>query len=285
MVAIFLAAASAIVWGTSDYAGGRVTRRFDALCVAVTSKLVSLPVLALYPLLVRGSINPASLGWGAAAGVVGVFALVAFYRGLSQGAMAVVAPVSAVTAAVVPLLVGLVTEQWPGRAAVVGAVCAILAIGLVSLGPADGKVRITATLLGLALGSGVGFGLFFVLMRRADLAASGHGGLWPVVAAQIGALAIGVLPLLWSRSGGVLGVLRERSVLPWVAMTGVLDLTANVLYLLAVRDGLLSIVGPLAALYPVSTVLLALILDRERVRPIQVAGLGLAVAALMLVAS
>jgi uncharacterized membrane protein len=287
MFATLFAAASALVWGASDYSGGRVTRRYESLRVTVATKLLSLPALAGYLLLMRGTTNAASLAWGTAAGTVGVLALVGFYRGLAQGAMAVVAPVSAVTAAIVPLVFGLLTEQSPGRVPLLGTVCALLAIGLVSLAPSDAPVRITAGLIGLALGSGAGFGLFFVLLHRADLAAAGAGGLWPIAAAQFGALALGAILLIAGRrkTPGVGDILRDRRILPWAAVAGVFDMTANALYLLAVRDGLISIVGPLASLYPVTTVLLALVLDRERIRPVQVAGLGLAVAALVLVAS
>jgi drug/metabolite transporter (DMT)-like permease len=286
VLATLLAAASALVWGTSDYSGGRVTRRHDSLRVTIATKLLSLPALAGYLLLVRGATNPASLAWGAGAGLCGLIALVAFYRGLAKGAMAVVAPVSAVTAAVLPLVFGLLTEASPGRLPLIGALCALFAIALVSLAPTDAPVRITPGLLGLALGSGAGFGLFFVLLHQADLAAGGNGGLWPILAAQLGALGLGAVLLLAGRAGrpGIGAVFRDRAVLRWAVIAGVFDMTANVLYLVAVRHGAISIVGPLASLYPVTTVLLALVLDRERVRPVQVAGLGLAVAALMLVA-
>jgi uncharacterized membrane protein len=105
-----------------------------------------------------------------------------------------------------------------------------------------------------------------------------------VAAAQAGALAIGGVLLARSDRSGPRVALRG-ALAGWLVAAGVLDMTANALYLVAVRDGMLSIVAPVAALYPVSTVLLALVLDRERVRPVQVAGLGLAVAALVLVAS
>jgi uncharacterized membrane protein len=129
--------------------------------------------------------------------------------------------------------------------------------------------------------------MFFVLLSKANDAAGGAGGsagLWPVAAAQVSALAFGSLLLWGGRASGGRAPLRG-SLLVWVAVAGVLDLSANALYLLATRDGLLSIVAPIGALYPVSTVLLALAIDRERLRPVQVAGLGLAVAALVLVAS
>src|SRR5688572_17591623 len=104
--AIMLAAASALIWGTADYSGGRASRRVPALRVAVLSKLFSLPALGLYLALTPGRPSVAAALWGAAAGMVGLVALVIFYATLSAGAMSVVAPVSAVTTAVLPFAVG-----------------------------------------------------------------------------------------------------------------------------------------------------------------------------------
>lgn len=293
MFAIVLAAASALIWGTADYSGGRASRRMPALRVAVLSKVFSLPALGLYLVLTPGRPTVAAALWGAAAGMVGLVALVIFYGTLSAGAMSVVAPVSAVTTAVLPFAVGLLTGDRPGATALLGVACAVLAIALVSLTPdrspeaaAQSRARgggAAVALVGRAMAAGAGFGLFFVLLDLANDAAAGDAGLWPVAAAQAGALAIGGVLML--RSSGPGPVSRRGPLIGWLVAAGVLDMTANALYLVAVRDGLLSIVAPVAALYPMSTVLLALVLDRERVRPVQVAGLGLAVAALVLVAS
>jgi len=281
--AILLAAASALIWGTADYSGGRASRRVPALRVAVLSKVFSLPALALYLVLTPGLPTGAAALWGAAAGMIGLVALVIFYSTLSAGAMSVVAPVAAVTTAVLPFTVGLVAGDRPGTLALIGVACAVLAIALVSLTrDASPERRVTPALVGRAMAAGAGFGLFFVLLDIAN-GSAGDPGLWPVAAAQVGALAIGgVLLARAPRSGSA--PLRGGLLL-WLTAAGVLDMTANALYLVAARDGMLAVVAPVAALYPVSTVLLALALDRERGRPVQVAGLGLAVAALVLVAS
>lgn len=283
MFAILLAAASALIWGTADYSGGRASRRVPALRVAVLSKVFSLPALALYLVLTPGLPTGAAALWGGAAGMIGLVALVIFYSTLSAGAMSVVAPVAAVTTAVLPFTVGLVAGDRPGTLALIGVACAVLAIALVSLTrDASPERRVTPALVGRAMAAGAGFGLFFVLLDIAN-GSAGDPGLWPVAAAQVGALAIGgVLLARAPRSGSA--PLRGGLLL-WLTAAGVLDMTANALYLVAARDGMLAVVAPVAALYPVSTVLLALALDRERVRPVQVAGLGLAVAALVLVAS
>ena len=117
MIAVALAALSGLVWGAGDFAGGKATQRTPALVTAVLSKAASLPLLGLYLVLLPAAFHSAGVGWGMAAGLFGMSALVVFYRALSTGSMAVVAPVSAVTAAVVPLVVGLVIEEPPGPVA------------------------------------------------------------------------------------------------------------------------------------------------------------------------
>jgi drug/metabolite transporter (DMT)-like permease len=185
-----------------------------------------------------------------------------------------------VTGAALPTAVGLALHEKPAPIALAGAGCAVVAIALVSSGPGGGR-RGGIGVVALALGSGAMFGLFFVL-----LAQTSHGsGLWPLVAARATSIWLGLVVLiirLLRRSSAPLNL--PPATLGWVAAAGVGDIAANALYLLAVRHGLLSLVAPIAALYPVSTVLLALGLDRERVRPFQILGLGLAATALVLTA-
>jgi drug/metabolite transporter (DMT)-like permease len=123
--------------------------------------------------------------------------------------------------------------------------------------------------------------LFFVLLAVAGNAAGGSAGMWPIAGSQLSALIIGGLLVLMARPGPW----PRRAALRFTLLAGPCDMTANALFLLATRGGDLSIVAPLAALYPVTTVILALLVDHERLRGIQVAGLAFAVAALVLVSS
>jgi len=278
MLSILLAALSAGVWGTGDFCGGKASQRANPLAVAVLSQLLGLPVLVLcLVLLGDGWPTPADIGYGALAGVAGFGGILLLYRGLSQGVMSIFAPISAVTAAVIPMLVGLVTEATPRTLGLIGAGCAIAAIGLVSMG-GERTGRVTPKLVGLALATGAMFGVFFAI-----LGVLGSGaGVWPMAGVRLGSLGVGLMVVAATRTSLRITGIPWR----WTAVAGIFDIGANVLYVLAVSlHGALSIVAPIASLYPVSTVLLALGIDRERVRPVQLAGLGLAATALVLVAT
>lgn len=281
MFFVALAGISGLVWGVGDFAGGKATQTAHALSVAWVSKVASLPLLALYVVLTYVTPHPASLGWGALAGAFGMVGVVVFYRALSAGAMTVVAPVTAVTSAAIPVVVGLVGGERPGALRLVGVGCALLAIALVSLAPAPpGHVSlVTGRLIGLSLVAGVGFALFFIFLAQAGSSAGGQAGMWPVAASQLSSLLVGGVMLLVVRPGGW----PRRRALGLTLVAGPFDMTANAIYLLATRQGDLSLVAPLSALYPVTTVILALLIDHERIRPVQVLGLGLALAALVLV--
>jgi drug/metabolite transporter (DMT)-like permease len=276
VTSILLAGLSALVWGSADYCGGRATARGNAFAVTVVSQLFGLPLIALALVLLPGHFYVSDLPWALLAGAAGLVGIVLLYQGLASGAMAVVAPVTAVTGAIVPMLVGLATQELPTAIALVGAVCAVVAIALVSLGPRHASGRVSLRIIGLALGAGALFGIFFALLAQTHH----DSGMWPLVSVRAASLALGLL--IMARRGIPVRVPRET--LRWVGYAGMGDIAANALFLVATRYGLLSVVAPVAALYPVSTVLLALTLDREHVRPIQIAGLGLAATALVLTA-
>ncbi len=281
MLNVALAVLSSLIWGVGDYAGGKATQHAAALAVVWLSKLVSLPLLAVYLVATYVPITPIGLAWGGLAGVAGVVGLVLFYRALSAGAMTVVAPVTGVTSAAIPVVVGLLAGERPSASRLLGVGCALLAIAMVSIAPRPPRQRQVASsrLVIAALGAGAGFALFFILIAFAGEAASGSAGLWPIAGSQLSALIVCSLLLLMMRPGP-----WPRTVaLRFTMVAGPCDMTANALFLVASRGGELSVVAPLAALYPVTTVILALLIDHERLRGVQAAGLAFAVAALVLV--
>ena len=143
MYAIVLAATSALVWGAADFCGGKATQRSHSLTVTVMSQILGLPIIALGLLIIPGSPRPADLLVGLAAGVVGLGGMVLLYRGLSGGSMTVVAPITAVTSALVPVAGDLTFGERPSPLALTGAACAVAAIGLVGLGQSAGRATIT----------------------------------------------------------------------------------------------------------------------------------------------
>lgn len=277
MTPIVLAGVSAVVWGIADFSGGKAAQRAHPLAITVVSQLLGLPMLLLCLLVVPGVPRLADVAWGALAGVTGFVGIVLLYRALSSGAMTVVAPVTAVTAALIPMAVGLAVDHAPSVLGLVGAGCAVVAIALVSLGPRDPRATAGPRLVGLALLAGAMFGVFFALLGQT----SQEAGMWSLAAVRLGSVPLGVALML--RSGTPWRL--PGAILPWAAAAGLLDVAANALYIAAATRGHLSIVAAIASLYPASTVLLALTVDRERIRPAQLAGLALAAAALVLVST
>ncbi|WP_239569162.1 DMT family transporter [Geodermatophilus bullaregiensis] len=274
---MLLALASAVVYGIADFCGGLASRRAAAVAVVTASQAAGL--VALVPLLpvLGGDPGRADLLWGAAAGTAGAAALLLFYRALADGVMSVVAPVTAVSAAALPVLGGLLLGERIGPLAALGIV---LALGAVVLVAAEGGLSsLRAARLGTvapALAAGTGFGVFFVLLDRTGE----DSGLGPLVAARVvSVLLVGTLALAARRSLRV-----PRPALPVVLLAGVGDMAANALFLLATQaGGSLAVTGVLASLYPVSTVVLAQVVLRERLAGAQRVGLGVAVAAVVLI--
>jgi drug/metabolite transporter (DMT)-like permease len=274
---VVLALASAVVYGAADFLGGLASRRTSVFGVVALSQVVGLvALLALLPWL-GGPVEGADLAWGAASGLAGAGGLVVFFRALARGVMSVIAPVTAVTAAAVPVLVGLLYGNTIGGWAAVGIGLALMAVVLVSAEGGLSALRSARpAALAPALVAGSLFGLFFVLLDRT----STDSGLTPLVAARIASVALVVVLALAGRQS-----LRvTRPALPLVALSGLGDMSANALFLLATQaDGQLAITGVLASLYPVTTVVLAQLVLRERLVGAQVAGLLSAVGAVVLI--
>jgi len=280
-VAVVLALWSAVVYGVADYCGGHATRRLPSPVVTCASQIGGLAaLLCLLPIL-GDPLPPArDWGWGAAGGVAGVFALVSFYRALAEGAMTVVAPTTAVVSASVPVVVGLAQGERPSGLALTGVALALVAVALVGgVGSRSSEPsRPTPPyVVGLAVLAGLGFGFVFVTLGRA----SDESGMWPLVSMRV--VSIPLAFLLARRVRQRVERPLQRSTIVLTLVAGLLDMSANLLYLLATRHGLLTVVGVVAALYPASTVALAFVRDGERVGRIQVTGLLVAAGALVLV--
>jgi drug/metabolite transporter (DMT)-like permease len=274
---VVLALASAVVYGASDFLGGLASRRASVFGVVALSQLAGLTALLVLLPWLGGPATAADLAWGAGAGLSGAAGLLIFFRALAGGVMSVVAPVTAVTAAAVPVLIGLLGGDRIGPWTTAGIALALLAVVLVS---AEGGLSVLLSArkagLGPALAAGAAFGFFFVLLDRTG----DDSGLTPLVAARVAS----VLLVLAVARAGRQSLRVGRAALPLVLCSGVGDMTANALFLLATQQGgQLAIVGVLASLYPVSTVVLAQLVLRERLAATQLAGLGSALVAIVLI--
>ena len=267
--------ASALAWGAGDFAGGFASRRSNALTVVLFSQLIGGALLFVLAILFAQSIPPtAHLLSGALAGIFGVLGLVMLYKGLAQGRMGLVAPLSAVVTALVPLVFSLFAEGFPGRMRVFGFLIALVAVWFLS--SPGGTAKIEPGELKLSLSAGLGFGLFFIFMDHA----SSQAVLWPLVAAR-GVAIIAIFTLLTAT--------RQLTAPPagqfaFIALAGILDAAGNAAFVMAAHLGRLDIAAVLASLYPASTVLLAWIVFRERLVGQQWLGVVAAGAALVLIA-
>lgn len=238
--------------------------------------LVLVPALVVYP-----GHGPSFrvFAWGGAGGLAGSFGLLLLYTALSSGNMSVVSPVSGVTAAVIPVVVGTVLlGERPDVLAMIGIACALAAIVLVTLHPGGAGGTGYARSVLTAVGAGSGFGLFFVCLQRAG--SPREVGLWAALAARPVSIAVAVA-IARLRHAPLVPQRPERRL---IALGGVLDQGANVLYILSIGRGLLAVLAVLASLYPVSTIVLARVIDHETLAAHQLTGLGLAFAALVLIA-
>ncbi|MGH9274043.1 MAG: EamA family transporter [Acidimicrobiales bacterium] len=274
-MAVLLALCSAASYGVGDFFGGLAAKRAPAAAILLWSHLVGIVLLLGASVFVGGDLTARDFAIGAVGGVAGAAGVGLLYQALSIGPMSAVAPVTALLAAAVPVAAGVARGERPGAAAAVGMLAGVAAIVLVSA-EGGGSLR-PSDLRGVtfALGAGLGFGLFFVALSYTG----DDSGVWPLVGARaVSVTTVGTLALL-GRFASTVPAGQPRLL---TAGAGALDVAANVLYLFAIREGLLSVVSVLASLYPASTVVLAWLVLRERFAPLQRVGLLLAVPAAIL---
>jgi drug/metabolite transporter (DMT)-like permease len=273
-----LALAAAAVYGAADFIGGFSARRADTLVVVVISQAAGLLMVALLlPLLEASDPDRADWIWGGVAGLTGGVGVALLYRALAIGVMAVVAPITAVCAVAVPVMIALALGERPGLQASAGMTLALLAIVLVSQQPDADGMRDARRGIGVALASGVAIGLFFLALARTNPQA----GLWPLLAARVVSVSFFLVLAAFARRSFRL----PPAVFATAAAGGIVDMIANLLYLLASRLGPLTLVVTLTSLYPASTVLLARVVLGERVSSRQWLGVACALVAIVAIVS
>jgi drug/metabolite transporter (DMT)-like permease len=267
-VAAVLALAAALSFGVSDISGAIAARRSSALQVSLGLQLAGLPILAIGLVVLPGVPSLRAVALGVLAGAVGTLGLVLYLRSMAVGPVGVISPVSALVGAAVPVSWGVVIagDELSGWQ-LIGVLSGLVAVVLVAYAPdAAGRAYGNRGPL-FALVAGVAFGLFFVVLDATPPAS----GLWPLVGSRFGGAAL-LLALLAAAPRPLPG----RASIPLIALAGVTDMLANLLFLLATRAGLLSLASLLTSLYPVVALLAARVLLAERLTRLQ--GLGVALA-------
>jgi drug/metabolite transporter (DMT)-like permease len=262
-------------WGSGDFSGGLASRRADASSVVLGDYRVGFVLLVTLALLWNEPFpNPADLLWGGLGGMAGVLGLLSFYTALSRGKMGIVAPVSAVLTATLPVLFNAFTAGLPTLLQLVGLVLALLAIGLISR---PERTKGMPKGLGLALLAGCGFGCFFILISRVNPATT----FWPLAVSRLTSVIILLVIARLRRRPILLG----RAVAPLVVFAGILSAVGNTFFLLAAHSGRLDIATILSSLYPAATVGLSALILRERATGIQAVGIVLVLLAVPLIST
>ena len=276
-MAVFLGVCVAACFGSGDFFGGLASKRLATLVVLTLAQVCALVAAVVYALAFAGDPTGRDLALGAVAGGLNLVGLGVLFHGLATGRMGVVAPITAVVSSVIPVTYATATGEHPSTVALVGVVCAIVAGGLIAAersGPIGSDVQREVL---LSVFAGACFGVAFILYTET----SDASGFWPVLAARAVAVPLALLALLVTRASLSTGRRERRLALA----AGFLDVSATALLLLALREGLSSLVAPLAALGPAFTVALAWVVLSEPIARLQIAGLCLGLVGVSLIAA
>jgi drug/metabolite transporter (DMT)-like permease len=274
-VAALFALLSSAMWGGADYLGGRLTRRQHVLVVLGASQAVGLLAMVAAMLLTRAWTAPTGyIGWAVLASLAGGTGLAMYYRALSIGTMGVVSPIAAL-GVLVPLAVGLIDGERPTGLQFAGILVALVGVVAASGPEVHGEAGWSPVLL--AGGSALFLGTSLLAISR--------GSQYSAVMTMTGMRVVTVTLLLVGALVLRPAVRATPAEIPGFAAVGLLDVGANMAFGYASTLGLLTLVSVLGSLFPVATILLARWLDHERLRPVQVAGVALALTGVAAIAT
>ena len=277
MLSIIFGLASALTWGAGDFTGGLAARKVGAFRSVFYAEVIGIVFLFIV-VSVTGEPMLASRSaiFALVAGALGTIGLMLLYHSMATGVMSIAAPVSALLAAMLPVVVGMFTEGLPDFLTVIGFGFALVAVWMVS--QSEGGVKDILSHLSdlkLPLLAGIGFGFYFVLMNEAT---SSGGAFWPMIFSRTGGLTLITTYLIVTRSEWKIDV----SNLPIIAANGILDLGGNFFFILASQAGRLDVAAVLSSLFPGATVVLAWIFLKERLNRNQWIGIMAALIAIVL---
>jgi uncharacterized membrane protein len=264
---------SAVTWGAGDFSGGMAVKRTNPYGVVISAHIMSLFLMMALALIFGEQIPPVrDWLWGGAAGLCGGIGLALLYRALATGQMSVAAPVSALVAASLPVLISAFSDGLPRLITVAGFALALAAVWLISGGVG---IEIRLSHLYLPLIAGLTFGGFFIFLHFG----SSTSVFWTLAATRVASITSLLGYCLVARERW----LPTRDSWGWIAMSSVLDAAGNTFYALSARMGRMDVAAVLGSLYPGSTVLLAWFVLKERVSRIQMIGILIALAAIVLI--
>jgi drug/metabolite transporter (DMT)-like permease len=267
---------AALFYGLADYSGSRASRFANSASITFFGQAMAFMGIGVFLLFVRTPVMPLeSWLWTTGGGFGGALALVAFYKAMSMGSMTVIAPITAVIGLSVPVIAGVLSGERPSGSAWIGILLATIAVALVADVLDRHDLPTPPRVIWMAVAAGLGFGMIFVCMGNA----SHDHGVWPLFGQRLVSVpTVAAIALLQTRSISV-----PKNVFLLSIAAGVLDTSANGLYLLATSAELMSIVSVVVAMYPVATIFLAMTLDHERLHKSQGIGLLLAITSLVLI--
>ncbi len=274
ILGIIFALISAATWGGGDFTGGYASRRcspYQVLALAALSGLLVLVSAALFWRETFPSVR--GILWAMLGGISGALGIAAFYRALSMGHVAIVAPTTGVISAILPVVFGLLTQGLLAQTKLIGFGLALIGIWLVSAASSS-EGRVSRREFGLACLAGIGFGGFLIFLGLVD-----PGKIFtPLIVSRSMTLCIGLILIKLNRLP-----LPAPSSNPTALLAGVLDAGGNLFYILARQYTRLDIAALLASLYPASTVILAGLILKEKMSFRQGVGVGMCLAAILLI--
>ena len=274
MLPIIYGISSALSWGAADFIGGIASKKASAIRILYLAELASFIPFMLLAIILREPFPPINdILVGAFSSVVGLVGLIFLYRALAEGTMTIAAPVSALLAALIPVIFGSLTLGVPSIPTLIGFGLAFLAVWLISQTDST-NWRFNFSDLRLPLLSGFFFGFYFILVHEATR----NAFFWPLTSARFaGFAALGLFALFTRQSP-----MPPRETWTLCIINGVIDIAGNAFYILSAHAGRIDVAAVLGALYPASTVLLAWIFLKERISLVQGMGIVSAFAAIML---
>jgi len=278
LLSILFGLTAALSWGAGDFTGGLASRKTGAYRAVLYSEVIGLVFLFVI-VGIFGESLPNLKVWllSSVAGVVGTIGLILLYHAMTRGLMSIAAPVSALLAAVIPVLIGAFREGLPDVFTLIGFGFALFAVWMISQGE-NGVTDILAHLsdLKLPLLAGIGFGSYFILMHEAT---STGAVIWPMVASRSGGTLLIVLYMLVTRTSWKM---EDTSAWLVVTLNGIFDIGGNVFFILAGQAGRLDVASVLSSLFSGVTVILAWIFLKERLSRNQWIGIAAALSAIVL---